>query len=90
VESGTTTELTRLPGLETVEHVAVEPRQAVERGEYGKLMLFSGRSNRDLAERIAEQLGLELGDVELKTFTNGETYCRYNQSVRGADVFIDQ
>jgi ribose-phosphate pyrophosphokinase len=90
VESGTTTELTRLPGLETVEHVAVEPRQAVERGEYGKLMLFSGRSNRDLAERIAEQLGLELGDVELKTFTNGETYCRYNRSVRGADVFIVQ
>jgi ribose-phosphate pyrophosphokinase len=90
VESGTTTELTRLPGLETVEHAAVEPRQAFERGEYGKLMLFSGRSNRDLAERIAEQLGLELGDVELKTFTNGETYCRYNQSVRGADVFIVQ
>jgi ribose-phosphate pyrophosphokinase len=89
VESGTT-ELTRLPGLESVEHVAPEPGQRVEGGEYGRLMLFSGRSNRDLAERIAEQLGLQLGEVDLKTFTNGETYCRYTESVRGADVFIVQ
>jgi ribose-phosphate pyrophosphokinase len=89
VESGTT-ELARLPGLETVEHAIAEPREMLERGEFGRLMLFSGRSNLDLAERIAEQLGLELGDVELKTFTNGEIYCRYRESIRGADVFIVQ
>jgi ribose-phosphate pyrophosphokinase len=89
VETGTT-ELTRLPGLETVEERAVEPRPALERGEYGKLMLFSGRSNPDLAAAIAARLGLKLGDVALKTFTNGETYCRYGESVRGADVFIVQ
>ncbi|MDQ2982665.1 MAG: ribose-phosphate pyrophosphokinase [Actinomycetota bacterium] len=53
-------------------------------------MLFSGRSNRELAERIGEQLGIELGDVHLKTFANGETYCRYEESIRGADVFIVQ
>ena len=37
-------------------------------------MVFSGRSHPDLAQRIAEQLGVELGDVELKTFANDETY----------------
>ena len=53
-------------------------------------MVFSGRSHPELAQRIAEQLGVELGEVELKTFSNGETYCRYKESIRGADVFIVQ
>src|SRR5918994_5540532 len=87
-----TTELARpIPGLETVE--TVQPageRRWIERGPSGKLMLFSGRSNPDLAAKIAEQLGIQLGDVELKTFANGETYCRYRESIRGADVFIVQ
>lgn len=55
-----------------------------------RLTLVSGRSNPDLAQRIAEQLGCELGPVTLKTFANGETYCRYEESIRGADVFIVQ
>src|SRR5947208_1709340 len=33
---------------------------------------------------------VEIGDVELETFENGETYCRYLESIRGADVFIVQ
>ncbi|MGI9657984.1 MAG: ribose-phosphate diphosphokinase [Gaiellaceae bacterium] len=53
-------------------------------------MLFAGRSHPDLADRIAGELGIELGEVELKTFENGETYCRYSSSIRGADVFIVQ
>jgi ribose-phosphate pyrophosphokinase len=53
-------------------------------------MLFSGRSNRPLAEDIGAQLGIQLGEVTLKTFANGETYCRYQESIRGADVFIVQ
>ncbi len=53
-------------------------------------MLFSGRSNPELAERIAAELGCSLGPVELKTFANGEVYCRYRESVRGADVFLVQ
>ncbi|MGH8990512.1 MAG: ribose-phosphate diphosphokinase [Acidimicrobiia bacterium] len=55
-----------------------------------KLMLFSGRANVPLAEEIAENLGVPLGDVELSTFANGEIYCRYLESIRGADVFIVQ
>ena len=53
-------------------------------------MVFSGRSHTALAQRIAEQLGVELGEIELHTFANGETYCRYDESIRGADLFIVQ
>jgi len=55
-----------------------------------RLTLVAGRSHPELAGRIAEQLGCELGKVTLKTFANGETYCRYEDSIRGADVFIVQ
>jgi ribose-phosphate pyrophosphokinase len=55
-----------------------------------RLMLVSGRANRELAARIASKLGVELAGVDLKTFANGEVYCRYHESVRGADVFIVQ
>src|SRR6187549_3222605 len=59
--------------------------------EYGKrLMLFSGRATRELAGRIANKLNVDLGGVKLKTFSNGEVYCRYEESIRGADVFIVQ
>ena len=92
MESGTT-ELA-LPGLDmTPEHTPQphgERGRWLERGPSGKLMLFSGRSHPVLAGRIADQLNIELGEVELKTFANGETYCRYRESIRGADVFLVQ
>jgi ribose-phosphate pyrophosphokinase len=53
-------------------------------------MLFAGRSNPALASTIAAHLGIGLGDVRLETFGNGEVYCRYGESIRGADVFIVQ
>jgi len=86
------TELATLPGLEVVEmaHPSGERSRWLERGPAGKLMLFSGRSNPDLAAKIAEHLNIELGDVDLKTFADGETYCRYQGSIRGSDVFIVQ
>ncbi|MDQ6915191.1 MAG: ribose-phosphate pyrophosphokinase [Actinomycetota bacterium] len=55
-----------------------------------RLMLFSGRANEELAQKIAGKLDVELGGVTLKTFSNGEVYCRYEESIRGADVFIVQ
>ena len=89
MESVTTAELA-LPGLEKA--AMSEPSQGhwIERGPQKRLMVFAGRSHPDLAGQIADKLGLELGDVELETFTNGETYCRYLESIRGADVFIVQ
>jgi len=55
-----------------------------------RLMLVSGRANPGLAARIADKLGVELSPMTLKTFANGEVYCRFEESVRGADVFIVQ
>jgi ribose-phosphate pyrophosphokinase len=87
----TTTELARLPGLEAVtEHTHPAPGHWIERGPQKRLMVFSGRSHADLARGIAEKLGVELGEIQLRSFANGETYCRYLESVRGADVFLVQ
>jgi ribose-phosphate pyrophosphokinase len=58
--------------------------------ETKSLKLYSGRSNPELAEKIAETMGVELGKVKLTTFKNGEIYARYLESVRGSDVFIVQ
>jgi ribose-phosphate pyrophosphokinase len=67
---------------------AVGSRLRVESDK--RLMLVSGRSNRELAAKIADKLGVSLSPVTTKTFANGEVYCRYEESVRGADVFIVQ
>jgi ribose-phosphate pyrophosphokinase len=55
-----------------------------------RLMVVSGRASGELAGRIAQRLDVELSPVTLKTFSNGEVYCRYEESVRGADIFIVQ
>ena len=51
------------------------------------MAVFTGSVNPELADRIASNLGVELGNVKLEKFANGEIYARYHQSVRGADVF---
>jgi ribose-phosphate pyrophosphokinase len=86
-----TTELAPLPGLE-VTPTAPTPRPGhfIERGPQKRLMVFAGRSHPGLAHRIADQLGVELGEIELETFANDETYCRFGESIRGADVFLVQ
>jgi ribose-phosphate pyrophosphokinase len=55
-----------------------------------RLMLFPGRSSTALAGAIGEKLGVEAGPVDLQTYASGEVYCRYEESVRGADVFVVQ
>src|SRR5690242_13680429 len=54
------------------------------------LMLFAGRGNEQLSKEIAEHLKVPLGEIVLSTFANGELYCRFGESIRGADVFILQ
>jgi len=54
------------------------------------LALFSGSVNPELAEEIAKELNVNLGNVKIEKFSNGEIYARYLESVRGADVFIVQ
>jgi ribose-phosphate pyrophosphokinase len=53
-------------------------------------LVFSGTSNPELAGKIADRLGTRLGPFEHETFGNGETYCRFGESIRGADVFLVQ
>jgi ribose-phosphate pyrophosphokinase len=90
VESATT-ELTRLPGLEVAESKPeVKPEHWLERGPQRRLMLFAGRSHPELAASIAGKLGIEVGDVTLRTFADGNTYCRYEESIRGSDLYIVQ
>lgn len=54
------------------------------------LAVFTGSVNPELAQEVAGEIGIELGKVRLETFSNGEIYARYLESVRGADVFILQ
>jgi ribose-phosphate pyrophosphokinase len=79
-----------LPGLEKATVSQPERGHFLERPGGKRLMVFAGRSHPDLARSITEHLGVELGGVQLETFKNGETYCRYEESIRGSDVFIVQ
>jgi ribose-phosphate pyrophosphokinase len=89
VETGTIEQA--LPGLEiATPRTEMSIGRALPLTPKKRLMVFSGRSHPELAGRMAEQLGVELGHVELETFANGETYCRYGESIRGADVFLVQ
>ncbi|MCH7818678.1 MAG: ribose-phosphate pyrophosphokinase [Candidatus Marinimicrobia bacterium] len=54
------------------------------------LKIFSGRSNMKLAEGIAASLGKPLGKLEIVEFKDGEIYVKYEESIRGCDVFIIQ
>ncbi|MEO5510711.1 MAG: ribose-phosphate pyrophosphokinase [Longimicrobiales bacterium] len=54
------------------------------------LLLLSGTANRPLAEEISRHMGLPLGDVTIKQFSDGEIFVRLNQNARGRDVFIIQ
>src|SRR4028119_2201285 len=55
-----------------------------------KLMLFAGRAHPELAEAVAEQLGIELTPTAAYDFANGEVFVRYQESVRGCDAFVLQ
>jgi ribose-phosphate pyrophosphokinase len=54
------------------------------------LKIFSGKANTALAKRIAEYLGVPLGDVSLGSFPDGEISCKINEDIRGRDVFLLQ
>ncbi len=55
-----------------------------------RFMLVTGSGNDELAQEIADELKVTLGDMSLSTFSNGELYVRYGDSIRGADVFVIQ
>jgi len=54
------------------------------------LRIFSGNSNVELAQKIAEELGLTLGKMEVSRFSDGEIRVKVDESARGMDVFLIQ
>ncbi len=90
MESGTVEQT--LPGLGAPNGPGAAPVVARTIGltSSKRLMVVSGRSHPTLAEDIADKIGCDLGEMTLKTFASGETYCRYEDSIRGADLFIVQ
>ena len=52
--------------------------------------IFSGTSNRELTAKIAEQANLEVGDVVIERFSDGEMWAKYNENLRGNDIYIVQ
>jgi ribose-phosphate pyrophosphokinase len=76
--------------VSSVPSTLVTPATSLQLGYDKRLMLFSGRANPALADNIAGRLGVDPGPVTLKTFSNGEVYCRFEESIRGADVFLVQ
>ena len=58
---------------------------------HGKnIKIFGGNSHRKLAKDIAAKLKLQLGNSEVKTFSDGEIFANINETVRGSDVFVLQ
>lgn len=57
---------------------------------YNDLKIFTGNANTQLAEEIAQYLGVTVGASEVKHFSDGEVQVRIDESVRGADVFVIQ
>jgi ribose-phosphate pyrophosphokinase len=52
--------------------------------------VFAGNSNRPLAEKICKKLGIQLGECEIKRFSDGEIWVKYAENIRGDDVFLIQ
>ena len=58
---------------------------------HGKdIKIFSGNSNRALAEAICKEMGMELGNAEVGAFSDGENFVSIYETVRGSDVFVVQ
>ena len=55
-----------------------------------ELKIFTGNSNEPLAKEICNNLGVELGDAKVRTFSDGEVMVEVGENVRGRDVYVIQ
>ena len=55
-----------------------------------KLKIFAGRSNLELAKKIAENIGKPLGEMSIKTFADGEIWVKFEENIRGRDIYLIQ
>jgi ribose-phosphate pyrophosphokinase len=58
--------------------------------KHPEMKIFSGSANRELAEKICHSIGAPLGDATISSFPDGETYVKFEENIRGRDVFIIQ
>ena len=58
--------------------------------KFNPIKIFAGSASHDLAAKIAESFGTELGDLSLARFKDGELQPNFNESIRGCDVFLIQ
>jgi ribose-phosphate pyrophosphokinase len=65
-------------------------KASMEKVTTKRLSLFTGRTHPQLAQEVAEHLGVELGDANIVEFANGEIRPRFADSIRGGDVFVMQ
>ena len=54
------------------------------------LIIFAGRSSNYLGQKITKKLDIDLGECDFKTFSDGEIWMKYNQNIRGCDIYIIQ
>jgi ribose-phosphate pyrophosphokinase len=69
---------------------AAERKRARNLSEDKRFKLFSGTANPDLARKIAQHIGVTLGEAKLQRFADGEVYFQLLENVRGVDVFVVQ
>jgi ribose-phosphate pyrophosphokinase len=55
-----------------------------------ELKVFAGSAHPDLAQAVADWIGMPLGQVKIRRFIDGETYVKFEESVRGVDAYVIQ
>ena len=55
-----------------------------------EIKILAGNSSKELAQKIADYIGVPLGNCEVGTFSDGEISVNMNETVRGCDVFVVQ
>jgi ribose-phosphate pyrophosphokinase len=69
---------------------APERKKPAKLSEDKRFKLFSGTANPELARKIAEHIGVKVGEAKLQRFADGEVYFQLLENVRGVDVFVVQ
>lgn len=55
-----------------------------------RIKVFTGSANQPLTEAVCRELGIPLGELKLRKFSDGEINCQILENVRGADCFVVQ
>ncbi|KAG9456700.1 hypothetical protein H6P81_001208 [Aristolochia fimbriata] len=72
------------------DNLVTQPEPLITPKPTSRLSIFSGTANPSLSKEIASCMGLELGNISIKRFKDGEIYVQLQESVRGCEVFLVQ